>query len=289
MANLKPIHLDTLKVSSISTEGPTKTATGGMAADTLLKYGKKFTIEMQDAMGRYETLNELYGANISKGKNILAITDRFPGEKTIVGTTFVVDQKTGAKQPLRICIPIFNCDGIFNLTQDAEGDVTTFDLNGQIARFESDAEGAVDETGKYQVGTDNVFYFFATSEAMGDIMTKGYRKVYEDTQSYVNTPAGSGTAAVNHANLEAMLNKFGVVTVMDIDIYPTVRFEQAVKSGDKITYKYSKIDDTNGSLVAATYEWTVDKDYQAGEWDAVGTFLAYVGAPTTPAQGGGQA
>ena len=48
MANLKPIHLDTLKVSSISTEGPTKTATGGMAADTLLKYGKKFTIEMED-------------------------------------------------------------------------------------------------------------------------------------------------------------------------------------------------------------------------------------------------
>ena len=36
----KPIHLDTLKISSISTEGPTKTATGGMAADTLLKYGK---------------------------------------------------------------------------------------------------------------------------------------------------------------------------------------------------------------------------------------------------------
>lgn len=286
MANLKPIHLDTLKVSSISTEGPTKTATGGMAADTLLKYGKKFTIEMQDAMGRYETLSELYGANISKGKNILAITDRFPGEKTIVGTTFVVDQKTGAKQPLRICIPIFSCDGIFNLTQDAEGDVTTFDLNGQIARFESDAEGAVDENGKYQVGTDNVFYFFATSEAMKDIMAGGYRKVYEDATSYVNTPATQGTNAVNHANLEAMLAKFGVVTVMDIDIYPTVRFEQAVKAGDTITYKYPVLDN-NGAVAAepGTYTWNVDKDYQAGEWDALGTFIAYNGAPTqTPVQ-----
>ena len=69
---------------------------------------------MHDAMGRYEALNQLYGAYICKGKNIIAITDRFPGEKTIVGTTFVVAQKTGAKQPLRICIPIFNCDGIFN-------------------------------------------------------------------------------------------------------------------------------------------------------------------------------
>jgi hypothetical protein len=273
MANLKPIHLDTLKVSSISTEGPTKTATGGMAADTLLKYGKKFTIEMQDAMGRYETLNQLYGANISKGKNILAITDRFPGEKTIVGTTFVVDQKTGAKQPLRICIPIFNCDGIFNLTQDAEGDVTTFDLNGQIARFESDAEGVVDATGKYEVGTDNVFYFFATSEAMEDIKTKGYRAVYDDDKTYSNEGADGNTKPY-HADLEAMLAKFGVVTVMDIDIYPTVRFEQAVKKNDKITYKWKDSENKD-----QTYDWTVDQDYAAGEWDAMGTFIAYEGAP----------
>jgi hypothetical protein len=273
MANLKPIHLDTLKVSSISTEGPTKTATGGMAADTLLKYGKKFTIEMQDAMGRYETLNQLYGANISKGKNILAITDRFPGEKTIVGTTFVVDQKTGAKQPLRICIPIFNCDGIFNLTQDAEGDVTTFDLNGQIARFESDAEGVVDATGKYEVGTDNVFYFFATSEAMEDIKTKGYRAVYDDDKTYSNEGADGNTKPY-HADLEAMLAKFGVVTVMDIDIYPTVRFEQAVKKNDKITYKWKDSENKD-----QTYDWTVDQDYSAGEWDAMGTFIAYEGAP----------
>lgn len=278
MANLKPIHLDTLKVSSISTEGPTKTATGGMAADTLLKYGKKFTIEMQDAMGRYETLNQLYGANISKGKNILAITDRFPGEKTIVGTTFVVDQKTGAKQPLRICIPIFNCDGIFNLTQDAEGDVTTFDLNGQIARFESDAEGEVDATGKYEVGTDNVFYFFATSEAMKDIKSKGYRAVYNDDKTYSNKEA-DGKTKPYHADLEAMLAKFGVVTVMDIDIYPTVRFEQAVKKDDKITYKYTQLNDKTGEAEPATYEWTADQDYSAGEWDAMGTFIAYEGAP----------
>ena len=274
MANLKPIHLDTLKVSSISTEGPTKTATGGMAADTLLKYGKKFTIEMQDAMGRYETLNQLYGANISKGKNILAITDRFPGEKTIVGTTFVVDQKTGAKQPLRICIPIFNCDGIFNLTQDAEGDVTTFDLNGQIARFESDAEGVVDATGKYEVGTDNVFYFFATSEAMGDIKSKGYRAVYNDNTTYSNEGADGTESKPYHADLEAMLAKFGVVTVMDIDIYPTVRFEQAVKKNDKITYKWKDSENKD-----QTYEWTVDQEYAAGEWDAMGTFIAYEGAP----------
>lgn len=252
MALRKPIHLDTLKISSISTEGPTKTATGGMAADTLLKYGKKFTIEMQDAMGRYETLNELYGANLSKGKQILAITDRFPGEKTIVGTTFVVDQKTGAKQPLRICIPIFNCDGIFNLTQDAEGDVTTFDLNGQIARFESDSDGVVDENGKYTVGTDNVFYFFATVDGMKDIMANGYREIWNDEETYANADGKmntkEGEEGVYYASLEAMLAKFGVVTVMDVDIYPAVRFEEDREAdGEKAAYRI-------------------------GEWDAYSTF-----------------
>lgn len=259
-----PIHLDTLKISSISTEGPSKTATGGMAADTLLKYGKKFSIEMQDAMGRYETLEKLYGANISKGKNILAITDRFPGEKTIVGTTFVVDQKTGAKQPLRICIPIFNCDGIFNLTQDAEGDVTTFDLNGQIARFESDAEGAVDKNGKYTVGTDNVFYFFATSEAMDDIMANGYREVYENSSNYDNS-AADGTTKPYHADLQAMLAKFGVVTVMDVDIYDAVRFEADVDASTPAQTA------EEGGQTSSTKQFTAQA-YRIGEWDAKHTF-----------------
>jgi hypothetical protein len=194
---------------------------------------------MQDAMGRYETLSQLYGANLSTNKQILAITDRFPGEKTLVGTTFVVDQKTGAKQPLRICIPIFNCDGIFNLTQDAEGDVTTFDLNGQVARFESDVDGAVDASGKYEVGTDNVFYFFATTKGMDAIMSKGYRETWNESATSEDFKVGD-----NAASLEAMLAKFGVVTVMDVDIYDAVRFE------------------------------TVEADslYRIGEWDAKSTF-----------------
>ena len=261
-----PIHLDTLKISSISTEGPTKTATGGMAADTLLKYGKKFSIEMQDAMGRYDVLTELYGANLSKNKQILAITDRFPGEKTLVGTTFVVDQKTGAKQPLRICIPIFNCDGIFNLTQDAEGDVTTFDLNGQIARFESDAEGKVNSDGKYEVGTDNNFYFFATVDAMKDIMENGYREVYEADNAYTND-ADNG---VYYASLEAMLAKFGVVTVMDVDIYPCARFEEDVDA-EATPATVEDVVEEGTESTTPTKEFT-PQSYRIGEWDAKSTF-----------------
>lgn len=173
------IWLDTLKVSNINAEGPSKTATGGMAADTLLKYGKKFTVEMTEAMGRYDVLDKLYGTKLSANNDILAITDRFPGEMTLVGDTFVIDQKTGAKQPIHIVIPRFLGNGVFNLTMDAEGDVTTFDLNGDVLRYESEVIGTVDEkTGKYGVGSDNCFYFICTDEALKEIKANGYRATF---------------------------------------------------------------------------------------------------------------
>lgn len=175
------IYLDTLKVTNINAEGPNKTATGGMSADTLLKYGKKYTLEMQDAMGRYDVLEKLYGTNLSENKQILAVTDRFPGEKTLVGTTFFVDQKTGAKQPLHIVIPFLVGDGIFNLTMDAEGDITVFDLNGNILRYESEAIGRVGADGKYSTGADNSFYFMTTEKGLESIKKKGYRETWNST------------------------------------------------------------------------------------------------------------
>lgn len=175
------VYLDTLKITNINAEGPNKTATGGMSADTLIKYGKKFTMEMQDALGRYGVLENLYGANPSKNDDILAITDRFPGEMTLVGDTFFIDQATGAKQPLKIVVPIFLGNGIFNLTQDAEGDISTFDLNGDILRFEKDtiSEENVDENGKYTKGGDNSFYFLCTNAAFDSIKTAGYREIFD--------------------------------------------------------------------------------------------------------------
>ena len=177
------VYLDTLKITNINAEGPNKTATGGMSADTLIKYGKKFTMEMQDALGRYGVLENLYGANPSKNDDILAITDRFPGEMTLVGDTFFIDQATGAKQPLKIVVPVFLGNGIFNLTQDAEGDISTFDLNGDILRFEKDtiSEENVDENGKYTKGGDNSFYFLCTNKAFDSIKTAGYREIFDGT------------------------------------------------------------------------------------------------------------
>jgi hypothetical protein len=141
---------------------------------------------MQDALGKYEVLEQIYGAQSNadgtkvKSASIIAVTDRFPGELTLVGTTFVIDQATGAKQPIKVVIPFYLGDGIFNLTQDAEGDISVFDMNGNILRFSNGnaADAFVkDENGYgnlYAKGADNQFYFFATKEGYENIASKGY-------------------------------------------------------------------------------------------------------------------
>lgn len=194
-------RLDTLKIANINQEGPTKTITGGQNADTLLKYGKTLTMEMQEALGKYDVLEAIYGVNYSPNHQIATVTDRFPRELTLVGTTFVVDQKTGAKQPIKIVIPRFLGDGIFNLTQDAEGDATVFDLNGNVLRFEGGGAGVEEQVTiegfpedvlpdgaslssddhhgvLYGRGADNEFYFICTEEAYEDIKGNGYREAY---------------------------------------------------------------------------------------------------------------
>lgn len=194
--------LDTLKIANINQEGPTKTITGGQNADTLLKYGKTVTMEMQEALGRYDVLESIYGVNFSKNHQIASFTDRFPRELTLVGTTFVIDQQTGAKQPIHIVIPRFLGDGIFNLTQDAEGDATVFDLNGNVLKFEGgsasasqvlvsgfDDEHVYDKDTEegwdgmiYGAGADNEFYFMCTKEILPIIKGNGYREAFEDNE-----------------------------------------------------------------------------------------------------------
>lgn len=55
--------IDTLKIANITQEGPTKTVTGGQYSNTLIKYGKTATVEMQDALGRARTLSRFFGCN----------------------------------------------------------------------------------------------------------------------------------------------------------------------------------------------------------------------------------
>lgn len=168
----KYIKLDTLKIANINQDGPTKTITGGQTGSALLKYGKTATIEIQDALGKAEALELLGGATIEvfseqngaeaaqtntgidKGNTkVIHFGDQFGGPKPILGESFFVDQKTGKQIKVYILIYEMLPDSIFNLTQDAEGDATVFDMNGSLNSKEI-CVGLTDDKNT----TMNVFY-----------------------------------------------------------------------------------------------------------------------------------
>lgn len=155
-------ELDTLKTSNITQEGPTKTVTGGQNSSPLLKYGKTARLEMQDALGNAEALEALGGltveytdSSLEDGRIAVHASDTFSGPKTILGETFFIDQDTGAQVDVYILIYQFVPDSVFNLTQDAEGDATVFDMNGDLIASKVQIGNAPD-VGGYQVR--NLFY-----------------------------------------------------------------------------------------------------------------------------------
>ena len=133
-------HLDTLKISNMSQEGPTKTVTGGQYSNPLIKFGKSARLEMQDALGNARaldaltgTVSETAGTDLDYDKvHALHVTEDFNGPKTLIGDTFFIDQLSGQQVKAKILIYQFLPDSIFNLTQDAEGDATVFDMNGDL-------------------------------------------------------------------------------------------------------------------------------------------------------------
>lgn len=122
--------LDTLKIANVTMEGPSKTVTGGQYTNPLVKFGKTARLEMQDALGSSKAIEALCGGIVDT--NTLSFGANFEGPKTIIGETFFIDQKTGDQVPVKIVFYSFLPDSLFNLTQDAEGDATVFDMNGDL-------------------------------------------------------------------------------------------------------------------------------------------------------------
>lgn len=130
--------LDTLKISNISVEGPSKTISGGRYANPIIKFGKTARLEMQDALGHIDAIDALGGGiaertGSSNGNYIgLHVGEDFNTPKLIVGDTFFIDQATQQQVPVVIIFYKFLPDSLFNLTQDAEGDASIFDMNGDL-------------------------------------------------------------------------------------------------------------------------------------------------------------
>ena len=60
--------IDSLRISNITQEGPTKEAKGGLYAETLMRHGKTMRIEMEDVVGRIKVLQHLMGAKSNRNK-----------------------------------------------------------------------------------------------------------------------------------------------------------------------------------------------------------------------------
>ena len=134
--------LDTLKIANITVDGPTKTVTGGQYSNPLIKFGKSARLEMQDALGNANAIDALCGgvterSLTSTGDIVgLHVGEDFRGPKMLIGDTFFIEQQTGDQVNVKLVIYQFLPDSIFNLTQDAEGDATVFDMNGDLLTTE---------------------------------------------------------------------------------------------------------------------------------------------------------
>ena len=135
--------LDTLKIANVTVDGPSKTVTGGQYSNPLIKFGKSARLEMQDALGNHKALEALAGGiseytDAVNGEATVGLHfgEDFSGPKMIVGDSFFISQKTGAQVKVGIIFYQFLPDSLLNLTQDAEGDATVFDLNGDLLTTE---------------------------------------------------------------------------------------------------------------------------------------------------------
>ena len=147
----KLCEIDTFKVANVTQEGPSKTVTGGQYSNPLIKFGKSARLEMQDALGRAEAIDALCGGimeinEVTTGTGDQTVTtssisglhfgEDFVGPKMIIGDSFFIDRASGQQVKVNIIFYQFLPDSIFNLTQDAEGDATVFDMNGDLLTTE---------------------------------------------------------------------------------------------------------------------------------------------------------
>ena len=132
-------EIDTFKVANVTQEGPSKTVTGGQYSNPLIKFGKSARLEMQDALGRAEAIDALCGGIMETEGGVITglhFGEDFVGPKMIIGDSFFIDRKSGQQVKVKIIFYQFLPDSIFNLTQDAEGDATVFDMNGDLLTTE---------------------------------------------------------------------------------------------------------------------------------------------------------
>ena len=120
----------TLKTSTPTQEGPTKTIMGGIRNNKIIKWGKTSRLEMTDALVNGAALAALAGAEVTDYE--INIGSEYGGPKTLVGETVYVDKITGKEFRVKIIFYSFVPDSIVSLTHSAEDDAAVIEYNGDL-------------------------------------------------------------------------------------------------------------------------------------------------------------
>jgi hypothetical protein len=125
-------------------------------------------------------LLEITGARVKITKpafTAYSVTNKFPGPVTILGDTFVVDQKSGDQVAVKILIYKFLPDAIFNLTQDASN-AATFDMNGDVLGVNLTKSGSVYNNAVFYSIIDPTGELKDTTEAI-QAKIDAYKAIYQ--------------------------------------------------------------------------------------------------------------
>ena len=222
--------IDTLKIANVTEEGPSKTITGGQFSNPLIKFGKSARLEMQDALGNADAIEALCGGVIEYNpSNISALHfgEDFAGPKMIIGESFFIERKSGRQVKVNIVFYQFLPDSIFNLTQDAEGDATVFDMNGDLMT-------TVIKVGKN--GTDandlqehGVFYSIVDPSEVSSTTSTAFFSINVDSDTKKMTIAAATGYKVNNGD-SVEINSGAASRVQVTDANDVVVFDQIIKN-----------------------------------------------------------
>ena len=127
------ICLDTLKISSIKQTSPHKVFNIGINNMPLVQSGKSFVINIEDALGRSQVLQNFLSAqklDITDDIDILYFNQNIKTTPLLLEGKATILLNNNTKKDIYILIPCFIPDGIFNLILD-ENNSAVFDLSGK--------------------------------------------------------------------------------------------------------------------------------------------------------------
>jgi len=133
--------LDSLTMSNITQEGPTKETRGGIYAEPIIRHKKTMRVEMEDVVLKPEALEALFGATLYRGATGteeeglvtgFGMTDRFATMLTLKGRTYVVDREDGTRKWIDIVFKRFLPDSVVDMMMEAEGDLGVVNVAGEL-------------------------------------------------------------------------------------------------------------------------------------------------------------